>query len=250
VVVGASNSGRTKEIVSFMEGLADHYRNVFRVGLTSNPSTPLEATCDFTHVLACGAEQAVAATKSVVEQGLFYYSLLHLLGAAPADAAKLRDAAAGLEYALTASVPAEMLAAVENASCVYWCGRNNGVAEELTLKTNEVIRRRADYLEGTYAFHGIEDAMDRGETVVLIDPEAEYVPKFQERLGRGAGVDLVAIAHRETGVPTLVLPEAGDLNGFLQMAAGWNLLVEVGIRQGVNLDKPERARKVGLEAGK
>ena len=31
------------------------------------------------------------------------------------------------------------------------------------------------------------------------------------------------------------------------MAAGWNVLVETGIRLGVDLDKPERARKVGNE---
>ena len=31
------------------------------------------------------------------------------------------------------------------------------------------------------------------------------------------------------------------------MAAGWNLLVEVGMQLGINLDKPQRARKVGNE---
>ena len=34
-----------------------------------------------------------------------------------------------------------------------------------------------------------------------------------------------------------------------EMAAGWNLLVETGLRLGVNIDKPERARKVGNEFG-
>jgi glucosamine--fructose-6-phosphate aminotransferase (isomerizing) len=31
------------------------------------------------------------------------------------------------------------------------------------------------------------------------------------------------------------------------MAAGWNVLVEVGLKLGINIDKPERARKVGNE---
>jgi glucosamine--fructose-6-phosphate aminotransferase (isomerizing) len=31
------------------------------------------------------------------------------------------------------------------------------------------------------------------------------------------------------------------------MAAGWNLLVEIGLSLGIDLDKPLRARKVGNE---
>jgi glucosamine--fructose-6-phosphate aminotransferase (isomerizing) len=29
--------------------------------------------------------------------------------------------------------------------------------------------------------------------------------------------------------------------------AGWNVLVHVGVALGINLDKPERARKIGNE---
>ncbi|TVQ96896.1 MAG: sugar isomerase, partial [Spirochaetaceae bacterium] len=34
---------------------------------------------------------------------------------------------------------------------------------------------------------------------------------------------------------------------YAQLAAGWNLLVELGLALGVNMDKTERARKVGNE---
>jgi glucosamine--fructose-6-phosphate aminotransferase (isomerizing) len=34
---------------------------------------------------------------------------------------------------------------------------------------------------------------------------------------------------------------------YLQLMAGWNLLVEIGLATGIDLDKPERARKVGNE---
>jgi len=33
----------------------------------------------------------------------------------------------------------------------------------------------------------------------------------------------------------------------VELAAGWNILVETGIALGINLDKAERARKVGNE---
>ena len=44
---------------------------------------------------------------------------------------------------------------------------------------------------------------------------------------------------------TVVIPEAGDFRSYVEMAAGWNLLVEIGISLGIDLDKPQRARKVG-----
>ena len=47
--------------------------------------------------------------------------------------------------------------------------------------------------------------------------------------------------------PTVSIPDAGDLSGFVQLAAGWNLLVEAGMTLGINVDKPLRARKVGNE---
>jgi len=43
----------------------------------------------------------------------------------------------------------------------------------------------------------------------------------------------------------MVIPEAGDYQSYVEIAAGWNLLVEIGISLGIDLDKPQRARKVG-----
>ena len=65
----------------------------------------------------------------------------------------------------------------------------------------------------------------------------------------GVGLQVIAISHRDTSFPTIRIPDAGDLNPFVQMAAGWNLLVDVGLAAGINLDKPLRARKVGNDFG-
>jgi glucosamine--fructose-6-phosphate aminotransferase (isomerizing) len=138
-------------------------------------------------------------------------------------------------------------AAVADAPTIYFAGRNNGVAEELTLKTNEITRRRSDYLEGTYAVHGIEEIMSPREIVILIDPFPEEEEKFTDVLVKGVGMKVVAVAPRQTSFPTFVIPEMGDFSTYIQLAAGWNLLVETGIGSGINLDKPERARKVGNE---
>jgi glucosamine--fructose-6-phosphate aminotransferase (isomerizing) len=60
-------------------------------------------------------------------------------------------------------------------------------------------------------------------------------------------MSVIAIANRDTMFPTIRIADAGDLSVFVQMAAGWNVLVDVGVALGVNLDKPQRARKVGNE---
>ena len=57
-----------------------------------------------------------------------------------------------------------------------------------------------------------------------------------------------AIHSRQTPFEkTILTPDAGELQNYVNLCAGWNVLVEVAVSDGINLDKPERARKVGNE---
>jgi len=240
----SSNSGRTRETMMLAEKLwADGNRRTFAV--TANPDTPLERACSQGYVLRCGWEQAVAATKSVVEQALFFESTVwHLAGKDMAAAlAELPDK---MRQALETEIPVEIISYARNAGTIYVAGWNDGVAEELTLKTNEIARRKSDYMEGTYILHGIEEVMRETDLVVIVDPIAEEMEKYDAVLRQGAGVKVVAIATHPTPFATIVVPEA-QLQQYVFLAAGWNLLVEIGIADGIDLDKPNRARKVGNE---
>ena len=106
---------------------------------------------------------------------------------------------------------------------------------------------RSDFLEGTYAVHGIEEVMEPVDVVFVVDPIDDEIEKFQEVLAKGVGLKVVAIADRDTPFATIRVPEAGELAPYVYLCAGWNVLVEIGIGLGINLDKPERARKVGNE---
>lgn len=241
----ASNSGRTKEVVLLAKMLGE-IGNPNRYCLSANEGTMLEKECVKTWVLNCGWEQAVAATKSVIEQTLFYESILwHIRGVdKSADLAKLP---ALLKEALTLSIPKDIVDLAVKAPTIYFAGYNDGVAEELTLKTNEITRKKSDFLEGTYSVHGIEEVMNPNDIVFLVDPIEEEIQKFQEVLTQGVGLKIVAIADRETPFTTIRVPNAGELKPYVFLCAGWNLLVEIGLAKGINLDKPERARKVGNE---
>ena len=241
----ASNSGRTKEVVLLAKKLAE-IGNDNRFALSANKGTLIEAACKETFILTCGWEQAVAATKSVIEQAMFYESILwHINNKNTVSG--FPELATKIETALTMPIEQGIIDAAANAPTIYFAGYNDGVAEELTLKTNEITRKKSDYLEGTYAVHGIEEVMEKDDIVFLIDPIDDEIEKFQDVLVNGVGLKVVAIANRDTPFTTIRVPDAGDMNPYVYLSAGWNLLVEIGLALNINLDKPERARKVGNE---
>lgn len=244
-VYAASNSGRTAEVVRLIQHCRDAAPSVRVTAVVADGASPIAEMADRTFVLDCGREQAVAATKSVVEQALLYHVIL--ADANGADAVDLTSLSTAFREVLTAPIPAEIVGMAAAAPVIYFAGRTDGVAEELTLKTNEITRKKSDYLEGTYAVHGIEEVMEPGELLVLIDPYPDEEAKFAQVLADGIGVQIVSIAARETRFPTIRTPDLRGLGPYLQLAAGWNLLVEIGLAAGINLDKPARARKVGNE---
>jgi glutamine---fructose-6-phosphate transaminase (isomerizing) len=245
-VFALSNSGKTAEVIRLFKSLtAAGHGN--RYSLSATPNSPLEELANQGFVLSCGKENAVAATKSVAEQALFYRALLEHAAGEFTLAGRQAEVASMMKTALTTPIDASIVDRIAKAGTIYWAGRNDGVTEELTLKTNEITRKKSDYLEGTYAVHGIEEVMDAKDVVLWVEPYEESEEKFRDVLCKGVGLEIIAISSRKTSFPTIQIPDAGDLCKFVQIAAGWNVLVEVGIALGIDLDKPERARKVGNE---
>jgi glutamine---fructose-6-phosphate transaminase (isomerizing) len=249
VVLGLSNSGQTKEVISLFTKLAEAGHQM-RFGLTANENTKLDSVSNECCVLSCGKENAVAATKSVVEQAMFYLGVL-LNSQGDIDnfpiEANQNAAAAAAKEVLETELDPELVKMIADAPMIYFAGRNDGVAEELTLKTNEITRKKSDFLEGTYAVHGIEEVMNPEEVVIVVEPFTEEIEKFQQTLVEGIGMKVIAISSEETPLPTIKIPKVAGYDSILQLLAGWNILVSVGIACGVDLDKPQRARKIGNE---
>jgi glucosamine--fructose-6-phosphate aminotransferase (isomerizing) len=89
--------------------------------------------------------------------------------------------------------------------------------------------------------------MDKSEVLIWIDPFPAEQEKFYECLVKGVGMNIIAVSTRKTLFPTIIIPDGGQYSEYVQLAAGWNILVETGISLGIDLDKPVRARKVGNE---
>jgi glutamine---fructose-6-phosphate transaminase (isomerizing) len=90
-------------------------------------------------VLSCGKEEVVAATNSVMEQALFFDSLLH--EAFQVQQPLLTKLSEEITPALTINIDPRIVGIMANAPVIYFAGRNNGTAEEFILKTNEIIRK-------------------------------------------------------------------------------------------------------------
>jgi glucosamine--fructose-6-phosphate aminotransferase (isomerizing) len=245
VVFGASNSGQTKEVIRLFERLKNtNHKNLF--ALIANKNTKLESLAQQTFILSCEKEQAVAATKSVAEQALFYQELLSAIQGISL-AKKLSQLADAFGAALTMPIDKKITDAIASAGTIYFAGKNDGVAEELTLKTNEITRKKSDFLEGTYAVHGVEEVMNKNDVVILIDPFKSELEKIKQTLVDGVGLKVFAVCDEQTIFPTIIIPDIGELANYVYLAASWNVLVETGVSLGINLDKPQRARKVGNE---
>ncbi len=240
-VFGVSNSGMTKEIVLLLNNLAEQNHQK-RFSMTANAGTKIIEASNESIILSCGKEDAVAATKSVVESGLVYLSILKNIYGCDFQS---EVAAAAAEKAMAVEIDPEIIAKVASSPIIYFAGRNNGVAEELRLKTNEITRKKSDYLEGTYLLHGIEEVMNAGETIIVIEPYESEMAKMQELLVDRIGVNIIAIASKPTIFPTIEIPSVGLLDPCVQLMAGWNLLIQVGVSLGIDLDHPTRARKIG-----
>lgn len=244
VVLGTSNSGRTKEVVS----LFSHQKKVghnYLYGLTCNQNSLIKELTRQTVVLNIGNENAVAATKSAVAQALFYDFLLLKWGGRKINKFSLAD---DFEVALSNPVPNEITDIIVKADHIYIAGKNNGVAEELTIKTPETIRKKSAFLPSTYLLHGIEEVISKNDVIILVDEFPEHQDKINKIYVEDIGAKVISFAEERSFFPSIPITVRDSFNSnYVRLAAGWRLLAETGLILGINLDKPERARKIGNE---
>ncbi len=244
IVIGASNSGKTKEIIDLFSFLTQKAHHPL-YGVTCHDHTPLVRLSDSSIVLENCSEKAVAATKSVIAQALVYECMLQNLIGYEFSLGKL---AQSFESILNQKVSAEITSSLVKAGMVYYAGNNTGAAEELSLKTCEIIRKKSSFLPGTFLLHGIEEVVTSGDVMVLVDPlESEY-DKIYEIYVKKIGCTVIAFTGKPSPFLNLPLPAHETFyDGYLKLAAGWNMMVEAGIELGIELDKTQRARKIGNE---
>lgn len=240
LVFGASNSGRTRELIFLFKELKR--RKIPTVGLTIDPVSPLIKFSDFSYILSCGFEKAVAATKSVVNEALFFDSFIYHLSKNDFNSfLKTLYKTAGV--ILKKKIEKNIIETASIAKTIYFIGPDNGVGEELALKAIEITRKQAFFFEGTRVFHGIEEILKPKDLIILIRPFKNEEKNYLRLLN--TGVKIIAINDKKIGFPTILIPPNHDIKSYVELFIGWKLLVEVGLKLGINIDKPRRVKKVG-----
>jgi glucosamine--fructose-6-phosphate aminotransferase (isomerizing) len=243
-VLACSNSGKTKEIVSLLSNLQQQGHQAC-IWITAWQQTPLHQVTQYCHILQSWEEHACAATKTVIEQWLLYDMILWSVTWIQWDYQNLSTL---MSQTLQYTISNDIVEIIAQASKLYFAGRNDGVAEELALKTYEIIKKPAQYLEWTFAVHGIEEIMEPNEVVIVINPYPSEEEKFEKVLSQNIGMNIIAIADRQTRFPTITIPSIEyRYQWYLQMLAGRNILTATGIYSGIDIDHTVRARKIGNE---
>lgn len=238
-----SNSGFTKETTTLLRKLlAEGHRDIW--GVTSNPESPLAKESPHTYVLKAGAEKAVAASKSIAEQTLFTIASIAAAEGRDLRANALR-AADAFDEIFAQEIDPEFINRLTAARILFFAGVNDGVAEELTLKTNEICSKPSAFFEGTYCYHGPEEVMTSRDVIVFVNPFESEDANTAKIFQREVGCTVLCISSRPTSFPTIRIPSVPDFDWLLRLAAGWRLLIATGNALGNDVDHPRRARKVG-----
>ena len=239
----------TKETILLLKHIKK--RNAKYAAVTAVPDSILAKRCKDKIVMQCGFEKGVAATKSVIEQGLILDSLV--LNLAKNQGKKINfgkikryasDASKSILRNININAPSDMIDTLAKASSIYFIGRKTGVADEITLKAHEIARKNAFFYPDTHIVHGIEEAIE-SNPIVLIEPS-----KFKNFIGdftsfsKRINSSLYGIDSKRL-IEGIKIKSVPYFENYCLLAAGWGLLRSIAKKLNINIDKPKKAVKVG-----
>ena len=252
LVVAASQSGRTPEIVEVVERARS--RGAKTVAVTNDPASPLAGAAELVVDLAAGEERAVPATKTVTAQVVAFAVIAQALG----DAG-LSDQAAGQLPDQVAEVLADEGPAAELAEWLSGAdqlvtvarGILYGAAQEVALKIEETTARLGAAFSAADLRHGpiaIASGASRRPPVVAFahpGPAAQDVLDVVAELrARGADARLAGPVEGSSLPWSAAAPEI--LAPVLAIVRGQQIALEMARHLGLDPDAPTGLTKVTI----
>jgi len=256
-VVALSQSGRTPDVIDYVTRA--RRAGAYTVALTNDPGSDLASEADDVLPLEAGPENAVAASKTYLNQ----VAALGLLAAHAAGEGE--RFAAGI--ATTAELLEQMLPDLESrvrrialpfasVGRMFVVGRGIqfGTAREIALKLLETCRVAAEPLTATDLAHGPVAALDPLFPVWTIASEDQTLPAVVEAAERvrlagatlvasGDAADKLAGAAYALPVPS---PPSPLLSPLLSVVPGQLFALELAHAKRLDPDRPEGLTKVTL----
>jgi len=257
VVVALSQSGRTPDVVSYVERARK--RGAFTIGVTNDADSDLAHAAELTLPLYAGEERAVAASKTLLNT----FAVLALLAGCAAGrgdevaaavqevAEQMRKALPGLEDAV---VPIATTFAYVGRMYVTGRGIELGTAREIALKLTETCRIAAESVTSTDLSHGPIAAVDAMFPVWTIASRDECLPALVAAadLARKKGATLVASGSAADEIPgaefRLPVPQAPlrVLSPLLSVVPVQLFAAALSRAKGLDADQPVGLTKVTL----
>ena len=248
-----SNSGMTKETILLLEHIKK--RKAKYAAVTAVPDSILAKRCEQKIIMQCGFEKGVAATKSVIEQGLILDSLV--LNLAKNQGKKInfgkikgyaRLASTSILRNININAHNNMVDALAKASSIYFIGRKTGVADEITLKAHEIARKNAFFYPDTHIVHGIEESIE-SNPIVLFEPSKfkNFINDFRD-FSKRINSNLYGIDSKKSigkFIDGIKIKSTPYFENYCLLAGGWGLLRSIAKKLRINIDKPKKALKVG-----
>jgi glutamine---fructose-6-phosphate transaminase (isomerizing) len=254
LVLGISQSGRSPDVVSVVEGA--RAQGAVTLAITNEPASPLAAAAAHVVDLEAGPEQAVAATKTYTAQLTAVAALAAALGDATAEEWRaLRALPEALHRALGDEEHIGAIASetADLAECVVLGrGYHLATALEWALKLKELAGVHAQAYSTADYEHGPVASFDPGSRLLAVrarGPMASDVDRLVTRLADERDAQAVVVADERPGrgawlpfpadVPEWLSPIAAILPAQLFAAA-------VTVAKGMDPERPRGLSKVTL----
>ncbi len=257
-VIALSQSGRTPDVVTYVEQA--RARGAMTIAITNEPTSALAEAAELVIPLYAGAEQAVAATKTYMNQLAALALLAAAVGGRESEMVDgLRRAAGSIassvdELARTVA-PVAVSSSFVGRMFVIGRGVEFATARETALKLTETCRVAAEPLTTTDLAHGPIAAVDGLFPVWAIasrDPTLETVIEASGRV-REMGAMLIATGNAARDLDartTIVVPEPPFplLSPLLSVVPGQLFAAALARAKGLDPDRPVGLQKVTLAA--
>jgi len=251
VVIAVSQSGETADILEGVKAAKDTGAQV--ISVINRPNSILADLSHQVIYLNCGAEIAVAATKTFLSQlAIFYLLSFSMVNAFDEAAAKLTGLNSEITRVLdwNKSELIKLSQKLKDKNDFYYIARgiNFAIASEGALKLKEVSYIHAEGMPAGELKHGSLALIEPGTPVVVICP-ADYT--FSETLSnameaKSRGAYIIGVSDKESDIydSWVKLPEVDELLYPMVAVVPLQLLAYyLAINRGCDPDKPRNLAK-------
>jgi glucosamine--fructose-6-phosphate aminotransferase (isomerizing) len=251
VVIAVSQSGETADILEGVKAARDAGAQV--ISIVNRPNSILADLSHHVIYLNCGAEIAVAATKSFLSQlAIFYLLSFSMVNSFDEAAAKLTDLSNKITRVLdwNKSELIKLSQKLKDKNDFYYIARgiNFAIASEGALKLKEISYIHAEGMPAGELKHGTLALIEPGTPVVVICP-ADYT--FLETLSnametKSRGAYIIGVSDKESDIydSWVKIPEVDELLYPMVAVVPLQLLAYyLAINRGCDPDKPRNLAK-------